>query len=152
MQKSAVRIIENVRYNTHTEPIFKKLEILPLPELATYFKLQFMQKFHQKTLPTLLSNSWIYNSVGVIGENALVLRNHYQVNIPYIRLASIERHPLISFPKLWDDLPDHNVKIIRNRPEFSKKLKEYFIKNLSSTVNCTRVLCPSCNLNPFNAP
>jgi len=152
MQKSAVRIIENVRYNTHTEPIFKKLEILPLPELATYFKLQFMQKFHQKTLPTLLSNSWIYNSDRIIGENALVLRNHYQVNIPYIRLSSIERHPLISFLKLWDDLPDNNIKIIRNRPEFSKKLKEYLIKNLSSTVNCMRVLCPSCNLNPFNAP
>jgi len=111
-----------------------------------------MQKFHQKTLPTLLSNAWIFNSERTIGDNALVLRNHYQVNIPFIRLASIERHPLLSYPKLWDDLPDNNVKIIRNRLEFCKKLKDYFIKNLSSTVFCTRVLCPSCNLNLYNAP
>jgi len=152
LQKTAVRIIENVRYNTHTEPIFKKLEILPLPELANYFKIQFMQKFHQKTLPTLLSNTWLFNSERIIGENSLTLRNHYQINIPFVRLSSMERHPLIAFPKLWDDFQDNGIKIIRNRIEFCNKLKEYYIKNLSSTVSCNRVFCPSCHFNPNISP
>ena len=36
LQKSAVRIICNARYNEHTEPLFKKEEILPLPDLINF--------------------------------------------------------------------------------------------------------------------
>jgi len=36
MQKAAVRIISHARYNAHSEPLFKSLEILPLLELSTF--------------------------------------------------------------------------------------------------------------------
>jgi len=42
MQKNAIRIITDSKYNAHTEPLFKKLEILPFPDLISFFKLQFM--------------------------------------------------------------------------------------------------------------
>jgi hypothetical protein len=32
-QKMAIRTVAGLKYNDHTEPIFKKLEILPLPKL-----------------------------------------------------------------------------------------------------------------------
>jgi hypothetical protein len=32
-QKAAIRIISNSKYNAHTEPLFKQLNILPLPQL-----------------------------------------------------------------------------------------------------------------------
>jgi len=35
-QKSAIRITTNSKYNAHTQPLFKKLEILPLPDLLMY--------------------------------------------------------------------------------------------------------------------
>jgi hypothetical protein len=38
-QKDAVRIVTQSHYNSHTEPIFKKLNILPLQHLISYFKL-----------------------------------------------------------------------------------------------------------------
>ena len=38
MQKRAIRIVTNKRYNSHTVPIFKDLEILPLKERAIYTK------------------------------------------------------------------------------------------------------------------
>ena len=38
LQKSAVRIISGSSYNSHTEPLFKKLKILPLPDLITFSK------------------------------------------------------------------------------------------------------------------
>ena len=42
LQKSAIRIISGAKYNAHTEPLFKKLEILPLPDLITFSKIQFI--------------------------------------------------------------------------------------------------------------
>jgi hypothetical protein len=51
LQKSAVRIIASAAYNAHTEPLFKKLRILPFFDLVSYFKIQFMQQFKQGFLP-----------------------------------------------------------------------------------------------------
>ena len=45
LQKAAVRIISGAKYNAHTEPLFKNLQILPLPDLISFLKLQFMQQF-----------------------------------------------------------------------------------------------------------
>jgi len=149
MQKTAVRLIVNARYNAHTEPIFKNLEILPFPKLTTFFKLKFMQNFHQKKLPVLLENTWHLNLERTIGENAMQLRNQDQINMPFVRLSSTEKHPLVQFPKLWDEFPDNNIKIIRNKKDFDSKLKKYLLNELSFNVNCNRLFCPSCsNLNP----
>ena len=60
-QKMAVRIISDSNYNSHTEPIFKKLNILPLNLLSQFFKLQFMQQFSQNFLPSALQDQWITN-------------------------------------------------------------------------------------------
>jgi len=68
MQKSAVRLITNSRYNAHSEPLFKSLEILPLSDLAIFFKLKYMQSYYQKTIPALLRNTWQLNSERFIGE------------------------------------------------------------------------------------
>jgi hypothetical protein len=60
-QKAAVRIISYSGYRAHTEPIFKRLNILPLPSLIEFFKLQFMQRFIQGHLPPSFNNVWITN-------------------------------------------------------------------------------------------
>ena len=44
-QKSAIRIISSAPYNAHTEPLFKQLNVLPLPKLCLFFKLQFFHLF-----------------------------------------------------------------------------------------------------------
>jgi len=40
-QKAAIRIITKSSYNAHTQPLFKRLEILPLESLIKYHKLVF---------------------------------------------------------------------------------------------------------------
>jgi hypothetical protein len=59
-QKIALRTIAGLKYNDHTEPTFKKLEILPFPNLIEFFNLQFMQQFVQKFLPEAFNSTWIY--------------------------------------------------------------------------------------------
>ena len=148
MQKSAVRLITNSRYNAHSEPLFKSLEILPLSDLAIFFKLKYMQSYYQKTIPALLRNTWQLNSERFIGENDLQLRNASHFNLPVNRLASTDCHPLVSFPKLWDEFNVPSISIIRNKLEFGNKLKEHLISKLSTTITCNKLFCPSCSFNP----
>ncbi len=145
-QKTAIRIITNSKYNAHTEPLFKHLDILPLPALIQYFKLQFMQQFQQKFLPEIFLEAWAYNNIREIGDNAIVLRNSAQINIPFSRLAMVDKLPLHSFPVNWENFPDENIKFMRNKMEFNEKLKTYFLKQLSYKVTCTRLYCPSCSV------
>jgi hypothetical protein len=53
-QKMAIRIVAKAKYNSHTEPLFKKFNVLPLYLLTDFFKIQFMQHFVQKFLPETL--------------------------------------------------------------------------------------------------
>ena len=82
LQKSAIRIICNVNYNSHTEPLFKREDILPLPDLVHFFKVQFMHRFSQNFLPTSFDQVWIRNNVRTIGENEIQLRNQNRFQLP----------------------------------------------------------------------
>ena len=79
IQKSAIRVITGSAYNSHTEPLFKKLQILPLPDLILFNKLQFMQSFNQNLLPSSFNDTWVKNSIRNIGENDIQLCNFDQL-------------------------------------------------------------------------
>ena len=51
LQKRAVRIICGSKYNAHTEPLFKKLNLLRLEDIFKLNVLKFLYKFEQNTLP-----------------------------------------------------------------------------------------------------
>jgi hypothetical protein len=76
-----------------------------------------------------------------------VLRNADRLHIPLARSNQTAKHPLTTFPQLWADFPDESLKFVRNKLEFNRKLKTYFLNNLESNVNCGRLLCPDCHLN-----
>ena len=102
MQKAAVRLITGSAYNAHTEPLFKKLKILPLPDLITFSKIQFIQRFLQKFLPSSFNDIWVCNSIRNIGENEIQLRNHAQLQNVYSNLAKLDLFPLYNFPKIGE--------------------------------------------------
>jgi hypothetical protein len=56
MQKKAVRLISNANYNSHSEPLFKNLGILPFQDLVSFFNIQLMQQFNQGFLPASFNN------------------------------------------------------------------------------------------------
>jgi hypothetical protein len=90
MQKKALRIINNVQYNSHTEPLFKKCKILPLNLLVKYFKVLFMYDFTNDLLPLSFKNIWLSNAERRnlehnVNENRN-LRDDNLLYIPYVRL------------------------------------------------------------------
>lgn len=154
MQKNAVRIISNAKYNSHTEPIFKKLQILPFNQLVQFFNLQIMQHYHQGFLPAAFNKTWITNqerreALSTEEDHTnivLLLRHHARLFVPVPRLSSLAKHPYFNLPKMWTEFGIENIKILRNKPEFNQALKNHFLGLLNNTVVCTRLLCPSCHL------
>jgi len=100
-QKAAVRIISNSSYRAHTEPIFKQFNILPLPSLIEFFKLQFMQRSIQGHLPPSFNNVWFTNETMRSETVSMSLRISDDFFIPVSRLKCYEKMPLYSFPKAW---------------------------------------------------
>ena len=154
-QKQALRIINNSKYNEHTEPLFKKSGILPFFDLAYFFKLQVIQQYSQGFLPPAISGTWIKNSEragGNEGEGGAVrrfqaLRNEDDYFVPYSRLVSIDRSPFIAFPTLWNNFKEPELKFTRNKLQFNSKLKSHLLNKLKDKVSCDRLLCQACH--PF---
>jgi hypothetical protein len=97
-QKIAIRIIQGQKYNDHTEPSFKALKILPLPDLCEFFALQFMQRFTQNFLPTIFNDTWITNAIRREGQSQISLRNDNNLYSHPSRISLTSNHPLTTFP------------------------------------------------------
>jgi len=150
-QKAAIRILAKENYNAHSEPLFKKLNILPFPQLCDFFKLQFMQRFLQGFLPDSFADTWITNRIRHGDQAEIELRNEDNLFIPLARTNLISLQPLISFPRLWESFPrlwesfpDDGIKFIRNKIEFNIELKKHFMQLLNNNVICNRLFCPAC--------
>ena len=138
-QKAAVRCISSSKYNAHTVPIFKQHKILPFDQLVNYFKVQFMLYYRNNDLPRSFRNVWQWNYERGFHE----LRNNTNLYVPYFRLNVINRHPICSFPRIWNELDDWSIKHLKNKNEFKVKYKELLLNNLPE-FSCNRVGCTSC--------
>ena len=80
MQKAAICIVGGFSYNSHTEPIFKQLKILPFDQLIEFFNLQVMQRYKQGFLPAAFNHPWITNQERRIinnEEESLIMRKNH---------------------------------------------------------------------------
>jgi hypothetical protein len=145
LQKKAIRLITLSKYNAHTEPIFKKLNILPLPDLITFFQVQFVHRFIDNLLPQSFSNTWTRNNDRNIGQNAMQLRNYQSLHIPFTRTVQMSHLPFFYLPKIWNNFPDNTIKNINTKQLFDENLKQYFLNDLNETVVCDRLFCPACS-------
>jgi len=145
-QKNAIRIISNSKYNAHTEPLFKRLKILPFPNLIEFFKVQFMHSFKNDFLPSSFQNTWVTNRIRHENQAEIELRNDDLYAIPFARTTILSRMPLTSFPKIWESFPNEEIKFVRNKLEFNSKLKLHYLDQLNSVPVCNKLLCPACHL------
>jgi hypothetical protein len=90
---------------------------------------------------------WQFYPIGIVQEDRRLLRSQGNLRIPYASMASCDRFPHFSFPRIWINFADANIKQSLTKSEFSRKLKEHFLENLASNVLCGRLLCPTCHLN-----
>ena len=145
-QKAAVRIILSSSYNAHTEPIFKNLNILPLPKLTLFFKLQFFQQFKSGFLPSGLKNMWSTHTE-LNPDRLYRLRNDDDICVPISRLVHFNNFPLYSIPRAWSEFNEEDIKIQQNKIIFNSLLTKHLLSQLDENFKCSRLLCPNCHLN-----
>ena len=138
-QKQAIRLISKAKYNAHTEPLFKQLQILPLPDLIKYFNLQFMHKFKHNSLPSSFVNSWVRQEASIHD-----IRNKDDILVPRSRINQTARLPLSEFPKLWNQFDHDEIRLLTNKFSFNKALKKHLLSLLNSVPVCNRDNCPNC--------
>ena len=56
LQKRAIRIVANSKYNAHTEPLFKLYRILKLSDVLVLQTMKVYHKFKNKELPVYMQN------------------------------------------------------------------------------------------------
>jgi hypothetical protein len=145
-QKQAIRIVCQAKYNAHTEPLFKSCNILPLHKLTMYFKLQFMHQYVNNYLPSAFTGTWPINRERR-NEDDRELRNNNDFFIPLTRLVSLDKHPLYSFPRTWNDFADQEMKNTRNKQSFNRKLKIHLLDTLNAEPTCNSLYCHTCSHN-----
>jgi hypothetical protein len=103
------------------ESLFKTAAILPLPLLIDYFRIQYMQQFVFNHLPSSFADSWTSNAAR--REEDPALRNEDDFFVPLSCLSSTDHHPLIIFPKTWNELSAPELKSTSHKNTFNKLLK-----------------------------
>ena len=63
VQKKSLRLLASKPKSCHTDPLFKQMKLLTLPQLYTYSINLFMFKFHFKMLPNVFNDMFVYNQL-----------------------------------------------------------------------------------------
>ena len=100
LQKRAVRIIENAKTDSHTDPLFFKYKILKLNDFTEFNQATFIYKYTRNLLPSSFNNT--FKKLGNFGRYL-----HYQIDI--INTGSLEYLPSYALLKIWNKLP-HDLK------------------------------------------
>ena len=140
-QKKAIRIVTKSNFNSHTVPLFKHHEILPLDEEAKFSKILFMYDYIHERLPRSFDGLWNRNHERVQNDRELRNANHF--HIPFIRLSSFMSFPIAEIPRIWNNTIisnnfDENVR----RKSFSKIVKNFLLNSLEFV--CNKVNCQEC--------
>ena len=92
LQKKAVRIMTASKYNAHTEPLFKQLNIMKLEDSFSLQCLKFYHEFEGNSLPKYFADifkeiviSTIMALVTVINYIIFLLKRRVQANVSDIR-------------------------------------------------------------------
>jgi len=96
-------------------------------------------------LPAAFEDTWTTNAIRREGQNHVSLRNDNNLYIPPARLSQTSNHPLTTLPRKWESIADvHSVSIHRDKKDFDKALKNYFLGKLMTKIRCQNPFCPSC--------
>ena len=135
LQKRAVRVITCSKYNAHTEPIFKKLDLLKVGDIFELNLLKFYYKFVNKTRPGYFLESFNIKrqeqvhdhdtrSGSVVAAN-VTCTDSAQNNVRNILPWTISSTDAIILDKIHTHSPNG----------FANYIKQYQIKNYSSLCN-----------------
>ena len=142
-QKKAIRIVTKSRYNQHTEPLFKRKEILPLYDLINLSKIKFMFDYKHSRAPSSFNNIWQRHAERATFNDYNLRQNSSEYYVEISRYKKFENFPLYAYSKIWNDI-DEIFTEIPYKKIFLDNIKSHLFEKLEEHVQCTRLFCQSC--------
>ena len=137
LQKRALRIMTNSKYDAHTEPLFKQLHLLKVNDIFDVQCLKFWYKFVNTKLPNYFKDMFKYNyELHDIGT-----RSHDRLHLYPTRTSGARNVLRHHIPELLNKFPEylrHRFKT-HNLHSISYHIKCYFIDLYS--YNCSFIDC-----------
>ena len=136
LQKRAMRIITSSKYNAHTDPIFKKLNLMKLSDIYNVSILKFYHKFKNNKLP-----NYFKNIISSSPPHQYQTRGRNNLNFTYTR-TSHAKHSIRNYmPSFLNTLPDSITDKVNTHSlhGFSMYCKRFYIneyENSCKIQNC----------------
>ena len=139
LQKRAIRLIDQAHYNSHSEPIFNKLNILKISDQYELDVVLFMNKFQNKKLPTSFHDRY----------NHEVHASHITTQSKQIYMERCDSQfsrklPLYNFPILWNRHWGDNMHDQLSHSMLRRLVNSNFIDSYVKVVNCQNPLSRDC--------
>jgi hypothetical protein len=139
LQKKAIRIVCHTKYNAHTQPLFKRLNILTIQDILIRKLYKFYFKMQHNQLPNYFSNNFLQQST-----HSYNTRNDLY-ELPYTRHKFAEHSIRFQLPKELNKKINCILEKIHTHSEFGYSLyiKRYLISKYETT--CQLSPCYICN-------
>ena len=135
-QKKALRIITLSNYNSHTEPLHKKLSMLKVGDILKLQQLKFYYKYLHNNLPVYLQNWRIIFNYDIHNYDTRIKNKIYTYKTNFAKKCL--RHNL---PFLLNNIPTIVKEKLNTHSlqGFAQYAKLYFLQNYQDS--CTRQNC-----------
>ena len=138
IQKRAIRIIAASKYNAHTEPLFKQINLLKACDNCKLQELKFYHKLINRQLPKYFERFVYQTNLDLHNYNT---RRGHRLHIPRINHAFAQLNIRHSVIQTVNSIPDNVSEKIRTHSlkGFSTYAKNYFISKYETTceiANC----------------
>ena len=115
LQKRALRIMTNSRYNVHTEPLFKKLTLLKVKDIFDVQCLKFWYKFVNNKLPKYFRDMFKFHHE----LHDIVTRNHDCLHLYPTRTSGARNVLRYHIPELLNKFPQYLIDKIKTHSIYS---------------------------------
>ena len=141
LQKKLVRIITNSRYNSHTDPLFKKLKLLKVTDLCALHELKFCFKLENLLLPSYFLNEMFFRNNEI---HRYSTRNANRYSLPQVKHAYAQNNLRYKIPIRFNSSPAEIIGKISTHTikGFSIYIKKYYIDRYE--IVCTSRNCYVC--------
>ena len=138
--KKAIRIITCGKYNSHTEPIFKRLNLLKVDDIFTCQCMSFYHKYVNHNVPLFCKSLFTCNAT----HHEYHTRHSLQLGIPYSHTSRTRKSVRYHLPSLLRSMPQCVIEKVQTH-----SLKWALFIHLLSQYNdsCSIVNCYICGIH-----
>ena len=144
LQKRAIRVVSNSKYNSHTEPLFKKLKLLKLTDIFNCQQIKFYHKYLNNKLPEYFTD--IFTRLNNSTHNYST-RNRDNISFERVKHEYAKKRIRYCIPNTLNNCPDLiKHKLYTHSIEgLSSYMKRHHIETY--TMTCEIENCYICNTN-----